>query len=184
MKSGTALPNIIIYQGPMWSGKTTALRMHYDLAKAAGLTAITLNCPHNTRNSVRDIVDTVGGNPPYDVVILDEIHLYNYNEVKKVVKDYPAKTYVMAGLEHDFYMNGEEFSIWEQILRNLKYESVSLRKTYSYAPCSKCKGLFGVKHSVSTDFSKDKVGDHYTNVCSKCASEIYVQYEQQKRPSK
>lgn len=170
---------LIAYIGPMWAGKTSLLKHFILTAKSNGLRVGIFENPNNHRNSYRDLIrmfayakvftpDSVL-NPERDVLVFDEIHLYDCfggaDLFLQTLKKATAKVVVMAGIYYDFYNDYRIFPIWNK----LSHMGCEFRDVVPVQPCHICGSYIGVRYTVSIGKPTERVGDMYRNVCRDCS---------------
>lgn len=173
---------MIAYVGPMWSGKTEALTAFISQSLEDGLTVGVFDHPKNNRCSSRDLVAKMPYicqafqpelvlDPKIDVLIFDEVHLYDcFGDAPlflDTLKKATAKVAVFGGVCFDFYNNFHQFPIWAK-LSLVNNRACEFRQTYTVKPCYRCGTWQEVKYSVSIGDPMLRVGDFYRNACRAC----------------
>lgn len=178
---------LIAYIGPMWSGKTEALKAFAESSIANELNVGIFDHPQNNRNSARDLSCNFPNTQKFspdevlsaklDVLIFDEVHLYDCFGTAELflstIKKATAKVAVLAGIYYDFYNDYRPFPIWNK-LTLLRCE---FRDTNPVTPCHICGTWHGVRYTASLGEPGQRVGDFYCNVCRPCG----IQYQREWR---
>jgi len=175
------------FYGSMWSGKTTRLCSFVDRSKK---TVLVLSPIWDTRNE-RSIQKLLTGNekcscsfiggetigfPSFSIkgistIIVDEVHLFEvFCELEAFIR------WIYSYLRWDIeiavagvHRNGNSrdlnlFRIWKYLFK-IESESVFCRSLY---PCAFCGGP-DAEYSIPKSKRDNPIGDHYENVCCKCA---------------
>jgi len=174
------------FYGSMWSGKTTRLCSFVDRSEKG---VLVLSPIWDTRNerSIQHILfghekcscAFLGGNLGFSnfclkgisTIIIDEVHLFEvFCELEAFIR------WIYSYLRWDIeiavagvHRNGNRrdlkpFNIWKYF-SEIESEAVFCKSLY---PCSFCGGS-DAEYSIPKSNKDNPVGDHYENVCGKCA---------------
>lgn len=175
------IPELIVYTGPMWSGKTESVKLELKLARIAGICTIFFRPERDTREERQmdpDICKTIFVSTPMQVfehvcdehqwVAFDEVHFFEEHHedfvtmVKQLVRS--GRRVLVAGLDLDY--TEKPF----MITANLMALAQQVHK--KHAICQKCKAIDEGSRSQRISDATDRfvVGDKtdYEPRCLEC----------------